>query len=106
MIVQVEPSQVIEDVRMVAHFAAHKFQLAAGFIGLLQFEKRYRQRESCSQTQRRIGGQSGLEFCDGYFVSVQLQSVIAPAQVRFWSLWPYGSWFLRLGFGAPPGEQC
>ena len=54
MIVQVEPSQVIEDVRMVSDFAAHEFQFAAGLIGLMQFEKRYRQRKSCPQTQRRI----------------------------------------------------
>ena len=52
LIVQVKPSQVVEDVGMISDFAAHDFKLATGLIGFVQFEERDRQGKSRPQTQR------------------------------------------------------
>jgi len=51
------------------------------------FEKRNGQRKSCPQNQLGVDLQSSAKFADGYVVPVQLQRVVAFAQVASAVLW-------------------
>ena len=103
VIVQIQSSQVIEDVRMISHFVAYELKLVTGFVGFVQFEEGYGERKSCPQAQFGSGRQSGPKFGDRCIVAVKFQGVVSLAQMGLWRL----RWGRRrfLGYSVPEGKE-